>query len=148
MWLNTIVQWKVLMGDSCLGTRIPLALLFKGIETVVSCKGGNANGKPWILYLIQNVEETVVFLNKKFLRVFPLVFINKECACHCHFRREIANENKQFKETYTWIPSSYSWSDKAFEETAANRALPSLHRGSLEITLTVLLNKYINLIYS
>ena len=31
-------------------------------------------------------------------------------------------------------------SDKSFKDTVLNRALPSLHRGSLEITLTVPLN--------
>ena len=30
---------------------------------------------------------------------------NKKCANH--FRREIANENKQFKEIKTWISNSY-----------------------------------------
>ena len=32
------------------------------------------------------------------------------------------------------------WSDKGFKSTFVNRVLPSLHGGSLEITLTVPLN--------
>ena len=34
----------------------------------------------------------------------------------------------------------YTWADKAFKGTVVNWVLPSLHRGSLETTLTVPLN--------
>ena len=44
-------------------------------------------------------------------------------------------ENKKFKkQKHGYL--IYTWSDKAFKGTIVNQALPSLHGGSLEITLT------------
>ena len=66
-----------------------------------------------------------------FGQVYLLLLINKECASHT--LRETENENKQFKNI---ISNSYLIR-KAFKGTVVNRALPSLHEGSLEITRTV-----------
>ena len=40
-----------------------------------------------------------------FLIIYSLLLISKECSSH--FCRETVNENKQFKETRTWISNSY-----------------------------------------
>ena len=61
------------------------------------------------------------------------------CLWASHFRRKTANKNKQnLKKQKHWV-LIHTWSNKAFEGTVVNRALPSLHGGSLEITLTVTL---------
>ena len=65
-----------------------------------------------------------------FLWISPLLLIYKEYASH--FRREIPNE----KEQKHWNLIN-PWSDKLFKGTVVNQALPSVHAGSLEITLTV-----------
>ena len=41
----------------------------------------------------------------------------------------------------------HTWSDKGIKGTVVNRAMPSMHRGSLEITLTVPLKIKVNLVY-
>ena len=58
-----------------------------------------------------------------------------------NFRREAANENKQFKKKQKYGYLIYTLSEKYFKGTVVNLALASLYRGSLEITLTVSLNK-------
>ena len=59
-----------------------------------------------------------------------LLLINKECASH--FCREIANEKEQ-KHWYL----IHTWLEKPFKCTVIIQALPTLHGGSLKITLTV-----------
>ena len=60
---------------------------------------------------------------------------------------------QRYLETFIWsimwkiFSGENTWSNKAFKDTVVNRALPSLHRGSLEITLTVSLSLKINSIY-
>ena len=51
-------------------------------------------------------------------------------------RNQTAKETKQFKETKTWISKSHL-TDKAFKDTVVNRALSSLHGGSLKTMLTL-----------
>ena len=107
---------------SKLNRRFNFFSQIKGTVSVISsdpsCKDCNENfyttkQTPRNLNLIKNVEETVVFLTK-FLRCFIY-----EQGMRNHFRR------------LTAIPS---WSEKAFKGTVVNRALPSLHGGSLEKT--------------
>ena len=71
--------------------------------------------------------------------MFSIASINKKYASH--FRREPANENKQFKELKKHEYLVHTWSDKALKGTVVNRALAFLHGDSLEITLTVPLSK-------
>ena len=52
-----------------------------------------------------------------------------------NFCRETSIENKQFKGTKTLI-SNLCLIRKTVKDIVVNRALPSLHGGSLEITLT------------
>ena len=68
-------------------------------------------------------------------KVSPSLLINKECAHH--YRRETANENKQFKATRLLISNLYLIRDKGFKGTVLNWTLLSLHGGSLKLTLTV-----------
>ena len=60
-----------------------------------------------------------------------------------HFRRKTSNENKQFKEKKPWISNLYLIR-QSFKGTVVNRALLSLHGGSLEITRTVPFRVVIN----
>jgi len=91
---------------------------------------------PWYHALIKNVEDNTVFLAQKVFNsdISPLLPKRKKCAT----TRKLANENKQFKGTKAWIYNLYFWTDKAVMGTVVNRALSSLHGGSLEIMLTVL----------
>ena len=60
----------------------------------------------WQCPIFNGTLETSIQSKKcLFLRVSPLIFINKKCASH--FRRKTANENKTFKKTETWISNSY-----------------------------------------
>ena len=86
---------------------------------------------PWNLYLAKNLEDAVVFWHEKFLFLWvsPMLLINKKC-------------------TKALINNSYLIR-QSFMGTVVNRALPSLHKGSLEITLTVPWNSlYLNYIKS
>ena len=76
------------------------------------------------------------FLTQKvFISVRFSVASHKQEMCVSHYHRETVNENKHFKERKTLVSSSY-----LIRQTYVNRALPSLHEGSLEITRTVPLN--------
>jgi len=66
-----------------------------------------------------------------------LFLISKKCATHSC--KETANENKSLKNMDICV--THTLSDKAFKGTYINQALPSLHGGSIEITLTVPLNQ-------
>ena len=79
---------------------------------------------PWNLNLLKNVENTVVFFNSKRdkRRNAQDIFTNKPQM----------NINSLKKQKH-----GYSWSDKALMGTVLSRSLPSLHEGSLKITLTV-----------
>ena len=52
-------------------------------------------------------------------------------------QRNYLQNKKTMKETKKNRVLNYIWSDKAFKVTVVNRAVPSLHGESLEITLTV-----------
>ena len=61
-----------------------------------------------------------------------------------HFRRKPANGKNSLKKQKK-LYLIHSLSDKAFKATVVNRALPSLHGGLLEITLTVPVEKQIKM---
>ena len=94
---------------------------------------------PWILNLIKNEEDSVVFWLEKclILIISPFLLLSKKCANY--FRRETGIENKQFKETKPY------WTRKSFYEYCVNRTLPFLQGGLLEITLLIPLNHTNNL---
>ena len=58
----------------------------------------------------------------------------------------LANENKQFKETETWI-FIHTWSDIAFEGTVVSQALLSLQEDHLKFRWQSLFN-FLHSIYS
>ena len=62
---------------------------------------------PRNLNLIINVEDIVVFLNRKVVisPSFSFAYYSRKCASH--FRRETTNESKQFKEKTKFISDSY-----------------------------------------
>ena len=62
---------------------------------------------PWNLNLIKTGEDIILFRLEKclILWVSPLLLKKKKCASH--FRRGTTNENKQLKETKTWISKTY-----------------------------------------
>ena len=93
---------------------------------------------PWNLNLIESVEDNVVFLKSVYFCEF--LDLNKKCASH--FCWETANENKHFKK-HKNRNLIHTWSDKAFKDTVLNRVFPSVHGGSLRITLTVPLSTYL-----
>ena len=93
---------------------------------------------PWNLYLIHNVENIVVFLDLK-------VFISDNSymfSCGRNARNFFCRETAQLKIISFWNYKHgyliHTWSDKDFKGSVVNRALPSLHGGSLEIMLTIL----------
>ena len=84
---------------------------------------------PWNRYLSNNVEEIVVFLGLK-----CLILIIQKC-----FPTVEKPQSKiiSFQNYQHWYPG-HTWSDKAFQGTLnLNRATPSLHGGSHEITLSI-----------
>ena len=86
---------------------------------------------PWILNLIKNVEDNVVFPTQSVpFCEFSITSYNQEMSKQLLHRNQ--NENEQFNKTkHTCF--THAWSDKAFKGTVVNRA--SLQ---LEITLTSL----------
>ena len=88
------------------------------------------------------MEDTVVFLTQEvFILVkFPIAYYNRKCASH--FRRETANDNKQFKEIKTWISNTYLDQTKLPGYCCKQSILPSLNKGSLTVTLTIPLNDH------
>ena len=77
------------------------------------------------LYLINNVEDIIVFLGLKVLNS-DISYDSLYQKCKTHFAEKPQSKIIRFKK--------YS---KAFQGTIVYRALPSLHEGSFEIKLTV-----------
>ena len=88
---------------------------------------------PWKLYLINNVEDIIVFLG---LRKF-----NSYACSGSKNARVNSVKNMQLKKISFWMYKHgyliHTWSDEAFKSTVGNRTLSSFLGGSLEITLTV-----------
>ena len=68
--------------------------LYASFQVTLHANMSDLQRYPWNLYLINNVEDTIVFLT-------PTVFISASSPlqfvwinCTSHFRRETANENK------------------------------------------------------
>ena len=94
---------------------------------------------PWNLYLINNVEEIVVFQVKKYLiSIIPICFPGIEML-KSFLERTHFWKFHNFKHWYL----IHTWLNKVFKVTVVNRTLPSLNGGSLEITLTVPLRMHI-----
>ena len=89
---------------------------------------------PWIkLKVYLNVEDIFVFLSLNVLNSYNShVFLHWKYASHFFVERHAV---KIFKTINVDI---YTWSDKAFKGIG-NRALPSLHGGSLKSMLKILL---------
>ena len=86
--------------------------------------------------LIKNMEDTVVFLTRKVFISLSLFIASYNKKSASHFCRETAKENKHFKGTKT-CKLIQTRTDKAIKGSVVNRALSSLHRGSLDIPHTV-----------
>ena len=82
----------------------------------------NSQRHPWNLYLIEIVEDIVVFLGLILIIpiCFPAVEIIKSSLYRNHNWYIISSQNYQ-----NWY-LIHSWKDKAFEGTLVNRTLPSL----------------------
>ena len=81
----------------------------------------DSQGYPWNLYLINNVEDILVFQTRKVL--------NSDNFFHASKNQEMRILLSQMKincfnnQKYGYL--MYSWSDKAFKSSIVNRALPS-----------------------
>ena len=64
------------------------------------------------------------------------VFLQQKCASQ-FCKEPTVLKTMNFSKSYTLISNPYNSSDKAFKGTVVNRALPSLHGGSLINTLTL-----------
>ena len=84
---------------------------------------------PWNLYLINYLEVIFVFQG---LKVFNSCMLS--CSRNARVCWELTVANNQFWRLQIFIFNS---SDKPFKGTDVYQTLPSLHRGSFEITLTV-----------
>ena len=76
--------------------------------TVWAWNKASKYGQCWIRPNEKNVKDIELFFWYKkclFLQVSQLLLISMKCASH--FCRQTANENKQFKETKTWISKSW-----------------------------------------
>ena len=95
----------------------------------------------WNLYLINNVEDIVVFLIWKVFLIIPICYpaVSKYKS---HFWREPTQLKLISFLNYKHWYLTHTWSDKPFQVTVVNLPLPSLHRGSLEITLTLPFTSY------
>ena len=89
-------------------------------------------------------------------KTYTIIFVYKNCTSvpgrnlkknsvhnqilfipHINLSENLQIRINSFKETKTFHILLTLWSDKAFKGTVVNRLLPSLHAGSLEITLPV-----------
>ena len=86
---------------------------------------------PWNLYLINSVEEFVVFSI-----CFPAVEMRLSLLETTHI------EIIRFQNHNQWYLIQ-TWSDKAFKSTVVNRTLPSLHGESLKIAIKCLTSCWI-----
>jgi len=77
----------------------------------------------------KNVEDKVVFFYLKSAKSFSLLLKARNAQV------TFAEKSQFLKQKHGVL--IHSWSDKALKSTLVNRALPSLHGGSLEITLAV-----------
>ena len=99
----------------------------------------NSTCRPWY---INSRYLPPLRISSFFWKVFHSDNSDEKCASH--FRRQPANENKQLKETKTWISNSLI--RQSFSGHC--RALLSFYGGSLEIMLTVpLMSRKIILIF-
>ena len=94
---------------------------------------------PWNIYQIINEEDIVVFLIWKVIISvsFSITSYKQEVRNtlsqrNCKWKQTFKNKNKKH-----WYLIN-TWSDKDFKGTVVNRALSSLHWGSLEITWNLL----------
>ena len=95
--------------------QAPIDLAYRSESVILSdpsSKDGRARFtkvplKPWNLNLIKNGEVRIVFQLEKslILIIYSFLPIGKKWASH--FCRGTTKENKQFKETKTWISKSY-----------------------------------------
>ena len=82
------------------------------------CPFYNGTLETWIWK--KYVEDIVVFLTRK-----VLILISPSLLIRMSHWQKTTNE-KQFKETKTWISIVHIWSDNAFKGTVASRASPTL----------------------
>ena len=99
------------------------------------CQSVIYNGTLKNIYLIKNLENTAGFLTRKYLIL--IIYFKPE------MRKSLLQRDTKWRNDSMDI--SFTWSDKAFKCTVVDRALPSLHGGSLEVTLTVPLRKWYNI---
>ena len=100
----------------------------------------NLQRYPWNLYLINNMEDIIVFLS---LKLFNSDDIN---MFSCSRNAQVTFIEKLSVWKVIKIETFYAGSDKAFLGAVGSRALPSLHGVSLEITLTVPLKRNFNIL--
>ena len=93
-----------------------------------TCKDSNARFTkvPLKPYHIKNVEHKSFFWKVFISLNFSIVYTTLFCR---------GSANEQFKKT-KHVYLMHTWQNKVFKGTELNRTLPSLHGGSLKITLT------------
>ena len=105
-------------------------IFLNGTVRVISCDSPCKDGNALEVKIWSKMWKILsFFLLEKyfFLIIYQMLLITKKCSSQCNFHRE---KNHEYLIN--------TWSDKAFDGKVVNRALSSLHGGSLEITLTVL----------
>ena len=110
-------------------------LIFKGTVSVISsdrpCKDGNTRIKTVAPKSYSDRKCGIVNISASFSIASSKQGMRKSIS-----HGESANVNNSLKKQNHWYLIR-SWPGRAFKGTVVNQALPSLHGGSLEITLTV-----------